>query len=159
MCAAKVELVLTLPRMSRERENAGPVRAQVITESLGDGRGLCGPRASARSDDVFLPDQFSNPANPDPPAHHWPEIERLWRAARRAGRRVGTRGTITGTRDYLRERNRSCGWWRWAARLGCPGHPRAAPHQSIGAGFSPVLNRELLDEVIAVCDDDAIHTA
>ena len=39
---------------------------------------------------------------------------------------------------------------------------RPGPHriQGIGAGFvPPVLNGELLDEVIAVSDDDAIHTA
>jgi cysteine synthase A len=39
---------------------------------------------------------------------------------------------------------------------------RPGPHriQGIGAGFvPPVLNRELIDEVIAVSDDDAIHTA
>ena len=39
---------------------------------------------------------------------------------------------------------------------------QAGPHriQGIGAGFvPPVLNRELLDEVVAVSDDDAIHTA
>ncbi|HXM86612.1 MAG TPA: pyridoxal-phosphate dependent enzyme, partial [Solirubrobacteraceae bacterium] len=39
---------------------------------------------------------------------------------------------------------------------------RTGPHriQGIGAGFvPPVLNRELLDEIVAVSDDDAIQTA
>src|SRR5947199_400145 len=65
-------------------------------------------RAMAQTDDFFMPDQFSNPANPE--AHRrgtGPEIERAL-----AGRvdvlvaGVGTGGTITGVGEYLRERNR-----------------------------------------------------
>src|SRR3954466_66191 len=70
VCAAKgYELVLTLPQgMSRERE--GLLRlygARVqITESMGGmDEAVQAARAMARSDDVFLPDQFSNPANPE----------------------------------------------------------------------------------------------
>jgi len=63
-------------------------------------------RAMARSEDVFLPDQFSNPANPE--AHRrrtGPEIEHALDGrvdALVAG--VGTGGTITGVGEYLRER-------------------------------------------------------
>jgi cysteine synthase A len=76
---------------------------------------------------------------------------------------VGTGGTITGVGEYLRERN---------PRLHVVGvEPRssavlsggqAGPHHidGIGAGFvPPVLNRDLLDEVVPVSDEDAIHTA
>src|SRR3989440_4610959 len=70
VCAAKgYDLVLTLPHgMSRERE--GLLRlygARVeITESLGGmTEAVEAARALAAGDDVFLPDQFSNPANPE----------------------------------------------------------------------------------------------
>src|SRR5690348_8896131 len=70
VCAAKgYDLVLTLPQgMSRERE--GLLRlygARVeITESLGGmNEAVEAARAMARRDDVFLPEQFANPANPE----------------------------------------------------------------------------------------------
>jgi cysteine synthase A len=122
-------------------------------------------QAMARDDDVFLPDQFTNPANPE--AHRrrtGPEIEHALDGrvdVLVAG--VGTGGTITGVGEYLRGRNPQLYVVavepRGSAVLsgGQPGPHRI---QGIGAGFvPPVLNRELLDEVIAVSDDDAIHTA
>src|SRR6478735_2961567 len=70
VCAAKgYDLVLTLPQgMSRERE--GLLRlygARVeITESMGGmDEAVEAARRMAERDDVFLPDQFSNPANPE----------------------------------------------------------------------------------------------
>src|SRR6187551_683561 len=70
VCAAKgYELILTLPQgMSRERE--GLLRlygAQVhVTESLGGmSEAVAAARAMARDDDVWLPEQFANPANPE----------------------------------------------------------------------------------------------
>jgi cysteine synthase len=170
VCAAKgYQLVLTLPQgMSRERESLLRLygaRVQV-TESLGGmNEAVEAARAMAQTDDFFMPDQFSNPANPE--AHRrgtGPEIERAL-----AGRvdvlvaGVGTGGTITGVGEYLRERNREL--------LIVGVEPRSSavlsgqapgPHriQGIGAGFvPPVLNRELLDEVMPVSDDDAIKTA
>jgi cysteine synthase A len=170
VCAAKgYELVLTLPQgMSREREILLKLYgAQVrITESLGGmSEAVQAAREMARDPDVFLPDQFSNPANPE--AHRRttaPEIERALDGRIDilvAG--VGTGGTITGVGEYLRERNPDL----WVVAV----EPRNSavlsgqtqgPHriQGIGAGFiPPVLNRELLSEVIAVSDDDAIQTA
>jgi cysteine synthase len=170
VCAARgYQLVLTLPQgMSRERESLLRLYgARVdITESLGGmGEAVAAAREMARDPDVFLPDQFSNPANP---AVHrrttGPEIDRELDGhvdILVAG--VGTGGTITGVGEYLRERNPHL--WivavepRGSAVLsgGSPGPHRI---QGIGAGFMPaVLNRELLDEVIAVSDDDAIETA
>jgi cysteine synthase A len=122
-------------------------------------------RAMARADDVFLPDQFTNPANPE--AHRrttGPEIERALEGrvdVLVAG--VGTGGTITGVGEYLRERNPELRVIavepRSSAVLsgGAPGPHRI---QGIGAGFvPPVLNRELLDEVLTVSDEEAIQTA
>jgi cysteine synthase len=170
VCAAKgYDLVLTLPQgMSRERESLLRLYgARVdVTESLGGmAEAVEAAREMSRDRDVFLPDQFSNPANPE--AHRratGPEIERALEGrvdVLVAG--VGTGGTITGVGEYLRERN---------ARLHIVAvEPRgsavlsggtAGPHriQGIGAGFiPPVLNRDLLDEIVAVSDDDAIRTA
>jgi cysteine synthase A len=170
VCAAKgYELVLTLPQgMSRERESLLRLYgARVeVTESLGGmSEAVEAARALASDDDVFLPDQFTNPANPEAHRRHTgPEIDRALDGRVDllvAG--VGTGGTITGVGEYLRERNPDLRVVavepRGSAVLS---GGQAGPHriQGIGAGFvPPVLNRELLDEVIAVSDDDAIQTA
>src|SRR4029450_12956036 len=105
VCAAKgYDLTLTLPQgMSRERE--GLLRlygAQVhVTESLGGmDEAVAAAQALARGDDFWLPDQFTNPANPD--AHYRSTGPELWEALDGdvdvlvAG--VGTGGTRTGAR-------------------------------------------------------------
>jgi cysteine synthase A len=170
VCAAKgYDLVLTLPQgMSRERE--GLLRlygARVqITESLGGmTEAVDAARALAMRDDVFLPDQFSNPANPE--VHRRTTAPELWDAL--DGRidvfvaGVGTGGTITGVGEVLKERNPGCRVVAVEPRSSAvlSGGP-PGPHkiQGIGAGFVPeVLNRELLDEVIAVDDEQAIEMA
>ena len=170
VCAAKgYELVLTMPQgMSRERE--GLLRlygARVeMTESLGGmDEAVDAAQALAHDRDVFLPDQFSNPANPD--VHRrttGPEIlEALDDQLDFFVAGVGTGGTITGAGEAIKAR--------------CPGarivavEPssspvisggRPGPHkiQGIGAGFIPkVLNRELLDEIMPIDDEVAIQTA
>jgi cysteine synthase A len=171
VCAAKgYELVLTLPQgMSRERESLLALYgARVdITESLGGmGEAVAAARAMARDDDVFLPDQFSNPANPE--AHRrttGPEIERALDGevdVLVAG--VGTGGTITGVGEYLRDhcnpKLRVVAVEPSSSAVLSGGQPGPHRIQGIGAGFvPPVLNRELIDEVVAVSDDDAIETA
>ncbi|HEY4824901.1 MAG TPA: cysteine synthase A [Solirubrobacteraceae bacterium] len=170
VCAAKgYDLVLTLPQgMSRERESLLRLYgARVeVTESMGGmSEAVQAAQAMARDADVFLPDQFTNPANPEAHRKHTgPEIEGALDGevdVLVAG--VGTGGTITGVGEYLRQGNPKLRVVavepRGSAVLS---GERAGPHriQGIGAGFvPPVLNRELLDEVIAVSDDDAIHTA
>src|SRR5919202_6541955 len=83
VCAAKgYDLILFLPQgMSRERE--GLLRlygAQVeITESLGGmNEAIDAARAMAADDDVFLPEQFANPANPE--AHRTGTAPEIWDA-------------------------------------------------------------------------------
>jgi len=170
VCAARgYDLVLTLPQgMSRERESLLRLYgARVnITESLGGmGEAVAAARAMASEPDVFLPDQFSNPANP---AVHrrttGPEIERALDGridVLVAG--VGTGGTITGAGGYLRERNpglRIVAVEPLGSAVLSGGEPGPHRVQGIGAGFVPaVLDRDLIDEVIPVSDDDAIHTA
>src|SRR4051812_42197938 len=109
VCAAKgYDLILTLPQgMSRERE--GLLRlygAQVhITESLGGmNEAVAAAQARALEPNVFLPDQFSNPANPA--VHYRTTGPELWEALDGkvdylvAG--VGTGGTITRARPVLK---------------------------------------------------------
>jgi cysteine synthase len=170
VCAAKgYELILTLPQgMSRERE--GLLRlygARVeVTESLGGmTEAVQAAQALANSDDFFLPDQFSNPANPE--IHRRTTGPEIWEALDErvdvfvAG--VGTGGTVTGAGEVLKERNPRCHIVAVEPRSSAVlSGGRPGPHkiQGIGAGFVPqVLNRELIDEVIPVDDEDAIMTA
>jgi cysteine synthase A len=170
VCAAKAyELVLTLPQgMSRERSGLLRLYGADVqeVESLGGmDEAVEAARRMAERDDVFLPDQFSNPANPE--IHRRttaPEIlDALDEAVDVFVAGVGTGGTITGVGEVLKERDAK-------ARVVAVEPSSSAvlsgaapgPHkiQGIGAGFVPaVLNRDVLDEVIAVDDEDAIETA
>src|SRR3712207_5910736 len=93
VCAAKgYDLVLTLPQgMSRERE--GLLRlygARVeITESMGGMTEAVDAARKIAADrgDSFIPDQFSNPANPE--IHRRTTAEEIWRELRLEERRVG----------------------------------------------------------------------
>ncbi len=170
VCAARgYDLVLTLPQgMSRERE--GLLRlygAQVqVTESLGGmNEAVAAAQALARETDAWLPDQFSNPANPE--AHRRSTGPEIWETL--DGRvdylvaGVGTGGTITGAGSYLKERNpalRVIAVEPASSAVLSGGAPGPHKIQGIGAGFvPPVLDRSLLDEVIAIDDEDAIETA
>ncbi|MEZ5123424.1 MAG: pyridoxal-phosphate dependent enzyme [Solirubrobacterales bacterium] len=169
VCAAKgYDLVLTLPQgMSRERDallRLYGARVE-ITESMGGmNEAVDAARALARRDDVFLPEQFSNPANPE--AHRrttGPEIVELLDRVDVFVAGVGTGGTITGAGEAIKAANPGCRIVAVepAASAVLSGR-RPGPHriQGIGAGFVPeVLDRDLLDEVIAVGDDEAIETA
>jgi cysteine synthase len=170
VCAAKgYELVLTLPQgMSREREailRLYGARVE-LTESLGGmNEAVDAARELAIRDDVFLPDQFSNPANPE--IHRRTTAPEVWDALEGrvdvfvAG--VGTGGTITGVGEFIKERIPRCHVVAVEplASAVLSGN-RPGPHkiQGIGAGFVPaVLNLEVIDEIIAVSDEDAINTA
>jgi cysteine synthase len=170
VCAARgYDLVLTLPQgMSRERE--GLLRlygAQVqVTESMGGmNEAVAAAQALARDVDAWLPDQFSNPANPE--AHRRTTGPEIWEALDGkvdylvAG--VGTGGTITGAGSFLKERNpalKAIGVEPASSPVLSGGPPGPHKIQGIGAGFvPPVLDRDLLDEVIAVDDEDAIEAA
>jgi cysteine synthase A len=69
VCAAKgYELIVTLPQgMSRERTSLlrqYGARVEIVESLGGMSEAVDAARELARSDDVYLPDQFSNPANP-----------------------------------------------------------------------------------------------
>jgi cysteine synthase len=171
VCAARgYKLVLTMPQgMSRERENLLRLYgARVeITESLGGMNeavdAAC--RMASENPDCWRPDQFSNPANPE--IHRRTTAEEIWSAldgeidALVAG--VGTGGTITGAGERLKERNPDLYVLAVEPKAspvlsgGLPG-----PHkiQGIGAGFVPaVMNLDVVDEIMAVDDEDAIAAA
>jgi cysteine synthase A len=171
VCAARgYDLVLAMPEgMSRERQSLLRLYgAEVqITESMG---GMDEAVAAARAiadarPPAFIPDQFSNPANPA--IHRRTTAEEIWRDM--DGRvdvlvaGVGTGGTITGCGERLKEHNPELR----VVAVEPAGSPvisggRPGPHriQGIGAGFVPaVLNRAIIDEVVTVSDEDAVATA
>ena len=169
VCAAKgYDLVLTLPQgMSREREGLLRLYGATVnvTESMGGmNEAVEAAREMAKQDDFFLPDQFSNPANPE--AHRRttaPEILMMLGGVDVFVAGVGTGGTITGAGEVLKDDNAGCR----VVAVEPASSPvlsggRPGPHriQGIGAGFvPPVLDRDLLDEVIPVGDEDAIQCA
>jgi cysteine synthase len=170
VCAAKgYRLVLTMPQgMSREREALLRVYgADVeVTESLGGmDEAVQAAQALASGRDVFLPDQFSNPANPE--IHRTTTGPEIWETLEGqvdvfvAG--VGTGGTITGVGEFLKVRNPHCQVVAVEPRTSAVlSGGRPGPHkiQGIGAGFVPeVLNCDVLDEIVRVDDEDAIETA
>ncbi len=171
VCAARgYELVLTMPQgMSRERESLLRLYgAEVsVVESMGgmDEAVEAARRIARERGECFIPDQFSNPANPE--IHRRTTAEEIWRDmdgkvdALVAG--VGTGGTITGAGERLKERNPDVHVVAVEPKASAvlSGRP-PGPHkiQGIGAGFVPaVLNREVIDELIAVDDEDALDTA
>lgn len=109
----------------------------------------------------FVPQQFSNPANPE--AHRRTTAEEIWRDT--GGKvdilvaAVGTGGTFSGIADVLKKRNpqfRAIAVEPAASPVMSGG--AAGPHkiQGIGAGFIPEnLSTDLIDEVITVRHEDA----
>ena len=171
VCAAKgYELILTMPQgMSRERETLLRMYgAQAeITESMGGMNEAveAAERIAGTRDDAYIPNQFANPANPE--IHRRTTAEEIWEQTGGevdvfvAG--VGTGGTITGVGERLKERNPDL----HVVAIEPKSSPvlsggRPGPHriQGIGAGFVPdVLNRDVIDEILQVPDEDAIETA
>jgi cysteine synthase A len=114
---------------------------------------------------AFMPQQFSNPANPD--VHQRTTAEEIWRdtdgkiGAFVAG--VGTGGTITGVGRMLKERAPQAlvvAVEPSASPVLSGGAPGPHKIQGIGAGFVPeVLDQAVIDETISVDDEDALETA
>jgi cysteine synthase len=171
VCAAKAyRLVVTMPQgMSRER--AALLRlygAEVImVESMGGMHEAVdeADRIARATRDSFVPQQFKNPANPE--MHRRTTAEEIWTDLDGdidvfvAG--VGTGGTITGVGEVLKERKPAV----HVVAVEPAGSPvlsggKPGPHRidGIGPGFVPeVLNRDVIDEIVPVEDEDAIETA
>jgi cysteine synthase len=171
VCAARgYDLVLAMPQgMSREREALLRLYGAkvAVTESMGGMHEAVeeAERIARERPESFIPDQFSNPANPE--IHRRTTAEEIWRDmdgevdALVAG--VGTGGTITGVGETLKGRNRELhvvAVEPAASAVLSGGSPGPHKIQGIGAGFVPaVLNRDVIDEVLAVRDENAIETA
>jgi len=111
--------------------------------------------------DSFIPGQFTNPANST--AHYTGTGPEIWHDCSGcidifvAG--VGTGGTISGVGRYLKEKRadiRIVAVEPAASPLLSEGCSGAHGLQGIGANFVPkILERELIDEIICVSDDEA----
>ena len=171
VCAARgYRLILTMPdTMSLERRKLlKHLGAEVILTPGSQGMTGAIHRAkeiAAEPPGAYMPDQFSNPANPE--IHRRTTAEEIWRDTDGqvdilvAG--VGTGGTITGVAEVIKARKPSFQAMAVepAASPVLSGGP-PGPHliQGIGAGVhSQVLNREIIDAVITVADQDALKTA
>lgn len=158
-------LILTMPdTMSEERRSllAAYGAHLVLTP---DTKGMGGAIHKAEEllqehPEYFMPQQFNNPANPE--MHRKTTAQELLKQFKRidafvAG--VGTGGTITGVGEILKDKMkgvRICAVEPASSPVISGGEPGYHKIQGIGAGFIPaVLNRQLLDEVIAVSDDEA----
>jgi cysteine synthase A len=170
VCAARgYELILTLPEgMSRERAKllrayGAEVRETPSLGGMGEAVELAEQIREQRKG--FTPQQFANPANPE--IHRRTTAEEIWRdtdgelGAFVAG--VGTGGTISGVGAMLRERSPETlvvAVEPAASPVLSGGPPGPHKIQGIGAGFvPPVLDRSVIDETIAVGDEDALETA
>jgi cysteine synthase A len=170
VCAARgYELVLTLPEgMSRERTKLLRAYGAEVheTPSLGGmNEAVDLAERILKERDAFMPQQFSNPANPE--VHRATTAEEIWRDldgeidALVCG--VGTGGTITGVGGVLKERRPGVQviGVEPATSAVLSGKP-PGPHkiQGIGPGFVPeVLDRSVIDEMIPVDDEKALERA
>lgn len=170
ICAARnYRLILTMPEgMSRERAKLlRAYGAEVMeTPSMGgmdESVSLAARIAEERG--AFMPQQFSNPANPE--AHFRTTGPEIWGdthgeiSAFVCG--VGTGGTITGVSRFLKEQGSDAkivAVEPATSRVLSGGKPGPHRIQGIGAGFVPdVLETELIDEYLPVTDEDAVETA
>ena len=171
VCAVKnYKLILTMPdTMSMERRKLlKHLGAKLVLTPGADG--MKGAIAKAKEilgskKNSFMPDQFSNPANPD--IHRMTTAEEIWNDT--DGKvdivvsGVGTGGTITGVSEVIKARKPSFK----AVAVEPADSPvlsggQAGPHkiQGIGAGFVPdVLNTEIIDEIISVTNEQAFQSA
>ena len=160
-------LILIMPdTMSTERR--AMLRAYGAELQLTDGaEGMTGAIALAQElveeiPEAYLLQQFDNPANPA--VHEATTAEEIWRDCEGrldglvAG--VGTGGTITGCARFLKQHNPTLqvvAVEPAASAVLSGAAPGAHQIQGIGAGFIPaVLDQTLIDQIVAIQDDDAM---
>ena len=164
----KVTLIMPESMSNERRAVLRALGAElVLTEAAGGMKG-----AIARAEELhaerkgsFMPGQFDNPANPE--VHYRTTAEEIW--ADTGGRvdvlisGVGTGGTLTGVSRRLKELNRNLHTVAVEpadSPVLAGGDPGPHKIQGIGAGFVPaILDTELIDEIVAVTNEDAMATA
>lgn len=169
VCAVKgYRLILTMPdSMSIERQVLLGAYGAELVLTPGD-EGMEGAidraeRIAAKLPHAWIPQQFTNPANPQ--IHHDTTAEEIWRDTDGAVdffvSGVGTGGTITGVAECLKAKKTSVKVIAVEpADSAVLSGGEAGPHeiQGLGPGFVPkVLNRSVLDEIIPVTDADALQ--
>jgi len=170
VAAAKgYKLILTMPEtMSIERRKLLVLLGAEIVLTPGS-EGMSGAVKKAEeivktTPNAFMPQQFKNPANPD--IHRKTTAEEIWQDT--DGKidifvgGVGTGGTITGVSEAIKKRKKiyTVAVEPAASPVLSGGKPGPHKIQGIGAGFVPdVLNREIIDEIIQVTNEDAVKTA
>ena len=171
VCAARgYRCVLTMPdTMSTERRMLlRAFGAEIVLTPGADGMAGAIAKAEelAKNDQrYFVPQQFENPANPA--IHRTTTAEEVWRDTDGkvdffvAG--VGTGGTITGVAQVVKERKPSAqivAVEPAASAVLSGGQKGPHPIQGIGAGFvPPVLDMDLVDEVITVGNEESLEMA
>lgn len=171
VCAVKgYRLILTMPEsMSLERRYIlGTYGAEIILTPAENGMAGAIQKAEELLSQIpnsFMPQQFNNPANPI--IHRRTTAKEILIATDGsldvfvAG--VGTGGTITGVGEVLKKENpniKVIAVDPAASPVLSGGEPGPHRIQGIGAGFIPdVLNRDVIDEVITVKDNDAYLTS
>ncbi len=164
------KLILTMPEtMSVERRTLFELLGAELVLTPGP-TGMKGAIAKAEElaegiENSFIPQQFMNSSNPA--IHRETTAEEIWEDTDGkidvfvAG--VGTGGTITGVGEVLKQRKpdvRIVAVEPADSPILSGGNPGPHKIQGIGAGFVPdVLNRDVLDEIITVGNDDAIQIA
>ena len=171
VCAyKKLRLILTMPEsMSIERRKLlKHLGAELVLTPAAEGMKGAIKKAEElvrEISDSFMPNQFANPANPA--VHRRTTAEEIWKDTEGkidifvAG--VGTGGTITGVSEVLKQRKPDL----HVVAVEPEDSPvlsggKPGPHkiQGIGAGFvPPILNREIIDEIITVSNDISFSTA
>jgi len=163
-------IILTMPdTMSVERRNLLKALGAEIVLTPGSERMPGAIRKAeelaAQTPHSFVPQQFTNPANPE--IHRTTTAEEIWRDTDGkvdvfvAG--VGTGGTVTGVGEVLKKRNpdvKIIAVEPFESAVLSGG--QAGPHriQGIGAGFVPqVFNRAVVDEIYKVRDTEALLTS
>jgi cysteine synthase len=163
-------LILTMPEtMSTERRKLLKVLGAqlVLTEGTKGMKGAIA-RAEELSQSIpnsIIPQQFSNPANPE--VHRKTTAEEIWKDTDGnidiliSG--VGTGGTITGVSEVIKQRRpsfKAIAVEPATSPVLSGGQPGPHKLQGIGAGFVPdVLNTKIIDEVIQVREEDASEYA
>ena len=171
VCAEKnYKLTLTMPEtMSLERRKLlTHLGAELVLTPGGEGmKGAIQKAMGIVSDtpNAYMPDQFSNPANPE--IHRKTTAEEIWLDTEGAVdllvAGVGTGGTITGVSEVIKARKpgfKSIAVEPADSPILSGGNPGPHKIQGIGAGFVPqVLNTNIIDEIITVTNDQAFETA